>query len=91
MISGYARGAQLAVIAALETQIVGYDTDVKRIAKHPDAQRLQTIPGIGIFGAALLLAEIGRSSAFTPSTSLPLTRAGSPGPGARATRPAMAG
>jgi transposase len=45
-------------------QITGYDTDVKRIAKHPDAQRLQTIPGIGLFGAALLLAEIGTIQRF---------------------------
>ena len=28
---------QLAVIGALDTQIAGYDADVKRIAKHPDA------------------------------------------------------
>ena len=55
---------QLAVIAALEAQITGYDPEVKRIAKHPDAQRLQTIPGIGIFGAALLLAEIGTIQRF---------------------------
>jgi transposase len=55
---------QLAVITALETQITGYDTDVKRIAKHPAAQRLQTIPGIGVFGAALLLAEIGTIQRF---------------------------
>ena len=55
---------QLAVIAALEAQITGYDADVKRIAKHPAAQRLQTIPGIGIFGAALLLAEIGTIRRF---------------------------
>jgi transposase len=50
---------QLAVIAALEEQITRDDADVKRLAKHPDAQRLMTIPGIGAFGAALLLAEIG--------------------------------
>lgn len=55
---------QLAVIAALEGQITGYDPEVKRIAKHPDAQRLQTIPGIGVFGAALLLAEIGTITRF---------------------------
>ena len=52
------------MIAALDTQIAGYDADVKRIAKHPDARRLQTIPGIGVFGAALLLAEIGIITRF---------------------------
>jgi transposase len=61
---------QLAVIAALEAQILGYDTDVKRIAKHPDAQRLQTIPGIGLFGTALLLAEIGTIRRFSTAHEL---------------------
>ena len=55
---------QLAVIAALEEQIRGYDAEVKRLARHPDAQRLQTIPGIGVFGAALLVGEIGAISRF---------------------------
>jgi len=55
---------QLAVIAALEEQVRGYDTEVKRLAKHPSAQRLQTIPGIGPFGAALLLAEVGDLARF---------------------------
>jgi transposase len=55
---------QLAVIAALDEQVRGYDTEVKRLAKPPEAQRLQTIPGIGPFGAALLVAEIGEISRF---------------------------
>ena len=55
---------QLAVLAALEAQLAGYDPEVKRIAKHPDAQRLQTIPGVGVFGAALPLAEIGTITRF---------------------------
>jgi hypothetical protein len=45
------------VIAALEDQLRGYDTEVKRLAKHPVARRLQTIPGIGPFGAALLVGD----------------------------------
>jgi transposase len=61
---------QLAVIAALETQIAGYDADVKRLARHPDAQRLQTIPGIGAFGAVLLLAEIGTITRFATAHEL---------------------
>ena len=55
---------QLALIAALEEQLRGYDSEVKRLAKAPDAQRLQTIPGIGPFGAALLVGEIGAISRF---------------------------
>ena len=55
---------QLAMITALEDQIRGYDADVKRLARHPDARRLQTIPGIGVFGAALLVGEIGTITRF---------------------------
>jgi transposase len=55
---------QLAMITALEEQLRSYDTEVKRLAKHPVAQRLQTIPGIGPFGAALLVGEIGAIERF---------------------------
>jgi transposase len=61
---------QLAMIAALDEQITGYDAEVKRVARHPDAQRLQTIPGIGVFGAALLLAEIGTITRFPTAHQL---------------------
>jgi transposase len=40
------------------------------VARHPDAQRLQTIPGIGVFGAALLLAEIGTITRFPTAHQL---------------------
>jgi transposase len=56
--------AQLAVIDTLEVQIASYDDTVKRLAKHPDAQRLMTIPGIGTFGAMLILAEVGTVTRF---------------------------
>lgn len=61
---------QLAVIASLEEQIAAYDTDVKRLAKLPDARRLMTIPGIGPFGAALLVAEIGTITRFRTASEL---------------------
>jgi len=47
------------VIATLDVQIASYDGLVKQWAKQPAARRLMTIPGIGAFGAMLLLAEIG--------------------------------
>jgi len=58
------------MIAALDDQITGYDADVKRVARHPDAQRLQTIPGIGVLGAALRLSEIGTITRFHPPHEL---------------------
>ena len=61
---------QLAMIGALNEPIVGYDGAVKRVAKHPDAQRLMTIPGIGPFGAALLVAEIGTITRFPTAAEL---------------------
>jgi len=61
---------QLAMIAALNEQIAGYDGAVKRLAQHPDAQRLMTIPGIGPFGAALLVAEIGTITRFHSAAGL---------------------
>ena len=39
-------------------------------APAPDAQRLQSIPGIGAFGAALLLAEIGAIGRFLSAHEL---------------------
>jgi transposase len=62
---------QLALITALEEQLRGYDGEVKRLAAHePAARLLQTIPGVGPFGALLLLAEIGSISRFASSREL---------------------
>jgi transposase len=62
---------QLALITALDEQLRGYDADVKRLAaQQPTARLLQTIPGVGPFGALLLLAEIGSISRFASSREL---------------------
>ena len=62
--------AHLAVIECLDTEIDGYDAAVKRLVKTPDARRLMTVPGIGIFGAALLVAEIGTIARFPSAGAL---------------------
>lgn len=55
----------LEVVDALTERIGRLDHRVKRLVQHdPVAQRLQTWPGIGPFGAALLLAEIGTIHRF---------------------------
>ncbi len=62
---------QLALITALEEQLRGYDGEVKRLAAQlPTARLLQTIPGVGPFGALLLLAEIGDIRRFASSREL---------------------
>lgn len=62
---------QLALIIALDEQLRGYDGEVKRLAaREPAARLLQTIPGVGPFGALLLLAEIGSISRFASSHEL---------------------
>ena len=62
---------QLALITALDEQLRGYDGEVKRQASRaPAARLLQSIPGIGPFGALLLLAEIGSVSRFGSSHEL---------------------
>jgi transposase len=62
---------QLALIAALDEQLHGYDGEVKRLAsQQPTARLLQTIPGVGPFGALLLLAEIGSITRFGSSHEL---------------------
>jgi transposase len=62
---------QLALITTLDEQITGFDGEVKRLAaRQPTARRLQTIPGIGPFGALLLLAEIGTITRFASSREL---------------------
>jgi transposase len=62
---------QLALITALDEQLHGYDGEVRRqAARAPAARLLQSIPGIGPFGAMLLLAEIGNISRFASSHEL---------------------
>lgn len=78
----------LELVDELGVRIQRLDDRVKRLVQDdPVAQRLQTWPGIGTFGAALLLAEIGPSTGSPPLTSWrPMP--GSPSARrARATRP----
>lgn len=64
-------GVLLSLIASLEMQIAGYDQLVRRWARAiPEARLLQTVPGIGPFGALLLLAELGTITRFRSSREL---------------------
>ena len=61
----------LELVDVLDERIGRLDDRVKRLVKDdPVAQRLQTWPGIGTFGAALLLAEIGTIHRFHSSHQL---------------------
>lgn len=61
----------LGLVDYLDAQIAQLDPRVKRlVAGHPIAQQLQTWPGIGAFGAALFLAEIGDIRRFRSSHEL---------------------
>ncbi len=61
----------LELVDALDERIGRLDDRVKRLVKDdPVARRLQTWPGIGTFGAALLLAEIGTIHRFRSSHEL---------------------
>jgi transposase len=61
----------LELVDALDERIRPLDDRVKRLVQgDPVAQRLQTWPGIGIFGAALLLAEIGTIHRFRSAHEL---------------------
>jgi transposase len=78
---------QLALIAAVDEQLRGYDAEVKRLAAQlPAARLLQTIPGVGPFGALLLLAEIGSIGRFASSRELAAYAGLVPAPGAPAAR-----
>ena len=58
----------LALIASLDTQLAAYDRLVRRWARAlPEAQLLQSVPGIGAFGALMVLAEIGSIARFHSS------------------------
>jgi transposase len=61
----------LELVARLTEQIQRLDGRVKRLAESdPLARRLMTWPGIGTFGAALLLAEIGSIHRFRSAHEL---------------------
>ncbi|MGH7517121.1 MAG: IS110 family transposase [Gemmatimonadales bacterium] len=61
----------LELIAALDTQVAVYDQLIRRWARAlPAAQLLQSVPGIGPFGALLLLAELGTITRFRSSHEL---------------------
>jgi len=86
---------QLALITVVDEQLRGYDGEVKRLAaQQPAARLLQTIPGVGRFGALLLRAEIGRISRFASSSSRATSSRPMPAwcraPGAPAARRPMA-
>ena len=56
---------------ALTTEIEQLDDEVKRLRRdHPMIERLHTIPGVGLFGALFLVAEIGAIERFTSSHRL---------------------
>lgn len=61
----------LAHLEFLNSQITRIDRQLRLIAKeYPQADRLRTIPGIGIFSALLILAEIGEISRFPTAKQL---------------------
>ena len=61
----------LANLDLLTTQILALDKYLQRhVRQDVIAQRLQTIPGVGIFGALLLQAEIGPISRFRSAQEL---------------------
>ena len=61
----------LEVVDLLDVRVKRLDQRVQRLVKEdPQAQLLQTWPGIGTFGAALLLAEIGSIHRFGTSHAL---------------------
>jgi transposase len=61
----------LEVLDTLDARIRKLDQRVRRtVTQDATAERLQTVPGIGPFGALLLLAEIGRIDRFASSHQL---------------------
>lgn len=56
---------------ALTAEIHAMDDEVKRLRRdHPMIERLHTIPGVGLFGALLLVAEIGAIERFQSAHQL---------------------
>jgi transposase len=61
----------LELVDALNVRIKRLDQRIRKtVAQDAAAERLQTVPGIGPFGALLLLAEIGRIERFATSHQL---------------------
>ena len=61
----------LEVIDSLNVRIKRLDREVAKTARHdPQAELLQTVPGIGVFGAMLILAELGSLARFRSSHEL---------------------
>jgi transposase len=61
----------LELVDALDVRIKRLDQRIRTtVAQDAAAERLQTVPGIGPFGALLLLAEIGRIDRFATSHHL---------------------
>ena len=55
----------------LTVEIKALDEEVKRLRRdHPAIERLHTIPGVGLFGALFLVAEIGAIERFGSSHQL---------------------
>lgn len=56
---------------AITGEILGVDADVQRAAKgNPLVKRLTTMPGVGLFSALFLQAEIGSIDRFRSSHQL---------------------
>jgi transposase len=56
---------------ALTAEITAMDDEIKRLRRdHPMIERLHTIPGVGLFGALLLVAEIGAIERFASAHQL---------------------
>lgn len=56
---------------ALTAEIHALDDEVKQLRRdHPMIERLHTIPGVGLFGALLLVAEIGAIERFASAHQL---------------------
>jgi transposase len=56
---------------ALTAEIHAMDDEVKRLRRdHPMIERQHTIPGVGLFGALLLVAEIGTIDRFASAHQL---------------------
>lgn len=61
----------LAQLEGLNQQIKRIDQHLRQLAReHPDVTRLTPIPGIGIFSALLILAEIGEITRFPSAKQL---------------------
>lgn len=61
----------LQVLDVLHERILAVNREIRQRAKtSPQARRLQTIPGVGWFGALLILAEVGDIHRFTDPKQL---------------------